>query len=265
MAGKEIEVFKKYLPEKSVAYCHQLWQDHHIQFTISPPRKSVYGNYMYRNGIHHISVNGDLSPESFLVTYLHEVAHLLVRKSTARRAKPHGIEWQRAFRSVMKPMLDSSVFNQELAHALARHLQKPRATSCTDPIMHRLLMGSTELEEADPNEAMVDKLYTGQRFIFRSQIFKVSRKVRTRMECVREEDGALFRFQPTARVRLLESNTEPEGKTLFRLDKVELGSRFLFNGTTFLLKERRRTRYLCEQMATGKMFTISAMAVVVPV
>ena len=264
MTEKEIEVFKKYLPEKSVAYCHQLWKEHHIQFTISPPRKSVYGNYMHRNGIHHISVNGDLNPESFLVTYLHEVAHLLVRKSTARRPRPHGPEWQKAFRMVMRPMLDSAVFGPELSHVLHRHLEKPKATSCSDPVMHRLLMGSKELDEAEKDEVIVDKLPPGTRFVFQSRTFKVMRKVRTRLECMQEADLAIYRFQPMARVRLLEPNTETDNRPIFRLDKLELGRRFHFNGKVFLLKEKRRTRYLCEEEISHKHFTISGMAVVEP-
>lgn len=262
MEDKEIEIFKKYLPERSIVYCHQLWKEHHIQFTISPPRKSVYGNYVYRHGIHHISVNGDLSPESFLVTYLHEVAHLLVRKSTTRRPKPHGIEWQRAFRAVMKPMLELQVFGSELTQALNRHLEKPRATSCADPVMHRLLMGSQEMDEAEKDEVIIEKLAPGTRFVFQSLIFRIIRKVRTRLECVRESDGALYRFQPTARVRLLDQDVEPESRLIFRLNKVEMGRKFHFNGKTFLLKEKRRTRYLSQEVSSGKLFTISAMAVV---
>lgn len=264
MNGKEIEVFKKYLPEKSVEYCHRLWKEHHIQFTISPPRKSVYGNYMYRNGVHLISVNGDLSPESFLVTYLHEVAHLVVRKSNARRPKPHGREWQKAFQLVMKPMLEEAVFGTELTKALTEHLKNPKATSCTDPVMHRLMMGSSEPDQADKDEFQIDNLKLGSRFVFQSRAFRVMRKVRTRIECLQEADGAIYRFQPTARVRLLETGSESSNKPVFRLNKIELGSQFHFNGKVFLLNEKRRTRYLCSEVNSHKQFTISGMAVVEP-
>lgn len=198
MKAQELEVFKRYLPEKSVPYCYALWKEHGIQFTISRPRKSIYGNYCRRNGVHFISVNGNLSPELFLVTFLHEVAHLLVCKELKYRTKPHGPEWQQAFRGLMKPMLDQQVFDPEITKCLARHLKKPSATSCADPEMHRLLLGDKDIKH--PYEAQINTLASGDVFLFRNQTFRVIRMVRTRIECKRESTGAVYRFQPTANV-----------------------------------------------------------------
>ena len=146
MDSKEVEIFKKYIPEKSVSYCIRLWQENRIQFTVSPPRKTVYGNYMYRDGSHFITVNGDLKPEAFLVTFLHEVAHLLVRKKFKRGIKPHGKEWQSHFRELMQPMLLENIFQAEVAKALWQHISAPKATSCADPILHKLLMQNDQDE-----------------------------------------------------------------------------------------------------------------------
>lgn len=260
MIGKETEIFKKYLPEKSVSYCHRLWKENHIQFTISKPRKTLYGNYMFKGGVHYISVNGDLNPEAFLVTYLHEVAHLLVRVHYKNRMKPHGREWQHQFRELMKPMIHDAVFEPEVSRALWNHISSPTATSCADPVLHQLL----HTHHDDDNETVaVNDCRPGTYFIFNARMFRMLRKIRTRYECMDLESGNLYRFQPSARVRMMDYEPEdPTDHSATRLHHLLPGERFVFNHKRFEMKEMRRTRFVCKEVATGKLFLINQMVMV---
>ncbi|HAD34265.1 MAG TPA: hypothetical protein DCF44_07170 [Chitinophagaceae bacterium] len=44
-----------------------------------------------------MSVNGNLNSYHFLITLLHEIAHMLVWEQFRNRVKPHGLEWKHVF------------------------------------------------------------------------------------------------------------------------------------------------------------------------
>ena len=81
MAKKEIPVnhLQTYLPpatgDRVIAYLQQ----YKVHLTISKERKSIFGDYRHRthHANHRISINGNLNQFSFLITLLHELAHLL--------------------------------------------------------------------------------------------------------------------------------------------------------------------------------------------
>ena len=70
---------------------------------LSNPRKSKLGDYRfnYKLKSHHITINIDLEPIYFMVTYLHEVAHKMCWDQFKRKAKPHGQEWKHIFVSLL--------------------------------------------------------------------------------------------------------------------------------------------------------------------
>ena len=262
MGSNEEQIFKKYFPQASVPYCLALWARHNIQFTISKPRKSVYGNYMHRAGIHAISVNGDLRPEAFLVTYLHEVAHLLVHVNSKKRRLPHGIEWQSYFRELLKPMIESGVFEAKVALRLWQHLQSPKATSCADPELHKLLM-ENETEDEQKGTS-VSSLQPGQIFIYDSRTFKAVRKLRTRTECIELDRSAVYRFHPNAKVRIVEADAESEFSSKRPIHHLPIGATFRFGQKSYQMKEKRRTRFLCEDLSDKKLYLINQMMQVEP-
>ena len=81
MPKKEVPVdhLQNYLPpgtaDAVLNYLHQ----YKVHLTISRHRQSILGDYRHRTRQrnHRISVNGSLNSFSFLITLLHELAHLL--------------------------------------------------------------------------------------------------------------------------------------------------------------------------------------------
>ena len=69
---------------------------------------------------HRISINYDLNSYSFLVTTVHEFAHLLTWNEHKRKAKPHGAEWKANFKRMMRPFFEKEVFpisgHREMRH-----------------------------------------------------------------------------------------------------------------------------------------------------
>ena len=53
-----------------------------------------------------ITVNGDLNPYSFLITTIHEFAHLVTFEEYQGRVKPHGKEWQLTYSKMLYPVIE---------------------------------------------------------------------------------------------------------------------------------------------------------------
>ena len=74
-----MQALSAYLPDGSfepvVSYLHQ----YKVHLTVTKQRKSVLGDYRHAGwgGNHRISINGNLNKFEFLITLLHELAHLL--------------------------------------------------------------------------------------------------------------------------------------------------------------------------------------------
>lgn len=154
--------------------------EHKVQFTVSKKRKTKLGDYRapFQGKPHRISVNGDLNPFAFLITTLHEMAHLLTFNAHGNRVKPHGAEWKKAFLEVSQPVLEKSIFPEDVQLALTNYLQNARASSCADPRLYRVLSRydkSTRLR--------VEDLKKGTKFKLNDKIFVKGKKLRTRFEC----------------------------------------------------------------------------------
>jgi hypothetical protein len=88
---------------------------------------------------HQITVNHDLNPYSFLITYVHEVAHLRVESNTRRRIAPHGREWKQEFARLLDYFLKQDIFPSDVVGALTSYIQNPAASSCSDHDLLRAL------------------------------------------------------------------------------------------------------------------------------
>ncbi|HZH96128.1 MAG TPA: hypothetical protein VEY06_09600, partial [Flavisolibacter sp.] len=81
MSKKEapISALQQYLPPDTYEAVLHYIRHYRVHLTVARERKSILGDYRHRHGTrtHRISVNGNLNPYAFLVTLLHELAHLL--------------------------------------------------------------------------------------------------------------------------------------------------------------------------------------------
>ena len=65
---------KRYVPEATVRYCSELWLHHKFRFIVKKKRVTKLGDYSYDRLLnrHTITINGDLNPYAFLITYLQD-------------------------------------------------------------------------------------------------------------------------------------------------------------------------------------------------
>ncbi len=194
-----IAIFKKYLPEAAVNYCYQLWQQHAFDFRITQSRSSKFGDYRFYNNRHKITVNGDLNPYAFLVTYLHEVAHLITFSKHKHRVQPHGKEWKNHFREVAAPVLHTQVFPADVLQALQRYLVNPKASSCTDPVLFQAL----HQFDKQTDKIVLANLAEGELFSLNGRAFRkgVTRRTRVLCEEVKSRKKYLVHSQALVQVK----------------------------------------------------------------
>ena len=103
------------MPEKAIPIALHWLENSNVQLRITKSRSSKLGDYRppVLKKYHRISVNHDLNQFHFLITLVHEYAHLKNWEQHQRNVKPHGPEWQKAFREYMQPFLQMDIFPSE--------------------------------------------------------------------------------------------------------------------------------------------------------
>lgn len=175
------EVFARFVPENAVAYCDKLYQKLNFEFKIKKARQTKMGDYRFHfgTGKQTITINNDLNPYAFLVTYLHEVAHLVAFNQYGRKIQPHGREWKACFKEISQPVLTDAIFPKSVLTALIKYFKNPKASSCSDPILFQILK---QFDSGDSKTLLKD-IEVGQLFLFNNKEFIKLEKKRTRAVC----------------------------------------------------------------------------------
>jgi SprT protein len=189
---------RPFLPEGSLdLVCEKLRAyPHHL--TITPPRATKHGDFKAdsRTGKLELTVNGNLNPYAFLITLMHELAHLVTHLEHGWKVKPHGAEWKSAFKRTLGPFLRRDIFPDDLKLTIHQYLQNPGATSCSDLSMAKVLARYDK--KSHPDICLIDELPVGAHFIYgkQKQKFILGPKQRTRFHCKQVESGAVYLFHP---------------------------------------------------------------------
>ena len=105
-----MDILKEYLPDNSVAYIKKILVKYDIEIKIKSERKTRHGDFrVLSNGNCLITINSNLNKYRFLITLIHEIAHLYVYKLFKNSVKPHGVEWKNQFRVLILPVLNPDI------------------------------------------------------------------------------------------------------------------------------------------------------------
>ncbi len=191
--------FDHFLPNGTSAYCFGLWEKHNFTFKIKPPRQTKLGDYKFdrRSRQHTITINNDLNPYSFLVTYLHEVAHLVVQENYGSKVQPHGEEWKSTFKNLMLPIFKLKVLPYEVQEGLMKYFKNPKASSYADSSL-MMLLGQYDQQKDDL--VYLKTLQQGDQFRLNNRVFVKGEKKRTRSLCTEKSTGRRFMVLEMARV-----------------------------------------------------------------
>ncbi len=195
-------VLHKYLPEHAIDPVFELIKAYHVHLKIVNERVTRHGDYRKNtDGSHQITVNANLNQYRFLITLIHEIAHLVAFQKFGYRIKPHGTEWKQTFRLLMLPFLNTFIFPDALLRLVAQHFKNPSASSDTDAV---LSMALKQYDISETTKMFVNDLPIGSMFrIYNGKIFKKGPLRIKRFECVEVKTGKLYVFKPNAEVELL--------------------------------------------------------------
>ncbi|MBC7628328.1 SprT-like domain-containing protein [Ferruginibacter sp.] len=195
---------KNYLPDGSFdEVCHYLMY-YKVQLTITRERKSVLGDYRnsYQNKNHRISVNGNLNPYSFLITLLHELAHLFTFERYGHRVLAHGQEWKNEFSKVLAQFLAKHIFPADIQRTLLKTLQNPAASSCADTALLRVLH---QYDKKKDGITLIETLPEGAQFTIKGgRIFIKEERIRKRFKCKELATGKIYLFSPVYEVQAID-------------------------------------------------------------
>lgn len=197
------EILFKYLPENAVIPCFELIKVNNIYLRIVNERKTRHGDYrQLPNGQHLITMNATANKYRFLITFIHEVAHLIAFERFGRIIKPHGNEWKYTFQQLMRPFIIPEIFPQQLLGILQRHFLNPMSSSDVDPVL-AIALKQFDISE---NVSFIYEIPIGS--TFRIKDGRVFRKGQRRVkcyDCVEVSSGKKYIFQPHAEVELIKT------------------------------------------------------------
>lgn len=194
-----IKQLTPFLPEEAVAVAADWIIDFRITLTITGKRDSKLGDYRWPNlgKGHRISVNSDLNRYAFLVTLVHEVAHLTTWEKYGNTVSSHGIEWKNEFKNLMDAFKGRRIFPENVRTALKNYLVNPSATHCADPVLAKMLNQYNKI----PVFHLEDLEQHGLFLWNDGRVFKKGEKLRKRYKCVEQRTNRIYLFSPVAEVK----------------------------------------------------------------
>jgi len=203
MPKKEVPIgqLQNYLPPGTYEPVLSYLRQYKVHLTVARERKSVLGDYRHstHHANHRISVNGNLNPYSFLITLLHELAHLLTFEQFGNHVLSHGREWKAIYVNILAQFLQHQVFPGDIETELLRSLKNPAATTCAEDGLLRVLR---KYDSKESDNRLVEEIETNK--LFRThdgRVFKKEGKLRKRFKCIEIKTGRVYLFSPVYEVQ----------------------------------------------------------------
>jgi SprT protein len=193
-----LNILHKHIPETAIQHCLRMWQEDNFKLIIKKKRDSKLGDYRFvpSSKTHIITLNDDLNKYAFLVTYLHEVAHLRTTVIYGLDVKPHGEEWKNIFRQLLAPFLKEEIFPISVLIPLTHYISDPKASSCSDIPLQKAL------RDFDPHsrEIYLSEANKGDTFRFNRRLFVKEDIKRSRAICREVNSGRRYFISQAALV-----------------------------------------------------------------
>lgn len=202
-----LQALAAYLPEGTFEQVIAYITEYKVHLTITRERQSVLGDYRhpYQGKGHRISINGGLNKYAFLLTMLHEIAHLTTFLVYGHSVSAHGREWKNEYAKILREFIGKGYMPHDVENAVRQSLHNPGATSCSDEGLMRVLMRYDRQKE---NHHLVEAIPVGKLFKTKDgRVFRRGEKIRKRIRCEETETRRVYLFSPVYEVELVVDNT----------------------------------------------------------
>jgi SprT protein len=196
-----LEYLNQFIPEGSSQLVMNYLHQYKVHLTVTRERKTVLGDY--RNAVdgknHRISVNGNLNKFAFLITLIHELAHLVTFINYGNRVKAHGKEWKHVYAKMLENFLKLDIFPDDIKIAFKETIHDLPASSCADEGLTRLLKN---YDKKSNGLLLVEQINEGSFFqTDDKRVFRKGKKLRKRFECVEVATKKIYLFSPLYEVK----------------------------------------------------------------
>ena len=201
-----LHALNDYLPAGSFDPVVGLINQYKVHLTVTKARKSVLGDYRhaFQGANHKITVNGNLNQYEFLITLLHELAHLLCFEQFRNRVEAHGKEWKNIYSALLSEFIQLQIFPEDIHKALKKTLLNPAATANGETKLLLVLRKYNTIQKE--GFAFVANITEGTLFeSLNGKIFKRGKKRRIRIECIEIASGQVYSFSALTEVKLVQS------------------------------------------------------------
>jgi SprT protein len=198
-----LHALASYLPDGTFEQVIAYIREYKVHLTITRERQSVLGDYRhpYENKGHRISINGGLNKYSFLLTLLHEIAHLVTFIVYGNRVPAHGREWKQEYSKILREFVGKDYLPPDVEAAVKQSLHNPAASSCADEDLMRVLKNYDRRRE---NHYLVEQLPTGQLFKTKDgRVFRKGERIRKRFRCEEVPSKRVYLFSPVYEVEVV--------------------------------------------------------------
>lgn len=195
-------ILYKYIPEKAVPVVSEWIYTLDFKLKIKKSRSTKYGDYRppYKGSNHQITINYDMNKYAFLITLIHEIAHLHNFNKHKHAVKPHGEEWKMHYKLLMQPFLIPEVFPPDIIQALNSYMSNPAASSCSDINLLRVLK---KYDQQQNSTVLLEELINQTHFIYNNREFIKLEKVRKRLKCLEVLTKRVYLFNPLTEVEVV--------------------------------------------------------------
>lgn len=194
-----------FLPAGSFDYVVKYLYQFKVHLTVAKSRKSVLGDYRHahQGNNHRISVNGNLNSYEFLITLLHELAHLLTFEQYQHRVEPHGKEWKSIYSKLLIDFLGFNVFPPEIVNALQKSIISPAATANGETELLMVLRKYNTIKKE--GVCFIADLPMGSLFLLSNgKLFKKGALRRKRYTCTELKTGLMYTISAITEVKPIE-------------------------------------------------------------
>lgn len=206
MNTSDKDILAKFIPSNAVDAVFDLLKAYPVRFKITNPRKRIHGSYRRpRNqaDLHQITVNGDLNKYTFLLTLLHEIAHLhawVIHKSLG-----HGDDWKNCFIILIKQFLNLNVFPEDVKMALDKHLQNIKSSDFLDVSLTKTLQKYDVKNDDCANFVVLEEIPENTVFLHDGKYMEKQKLLRKYYLCKDLKTKRMYRCHPLLKVKLIES------------------------------------------------------------
>lgn len=193
------KVLLKYIPSEALPLIQYWYNELNFHLRITKTRKTKFGDFRpaFNGKPNRISVNGDLNQYHFLITLVHEIAHVACWEKYNSKVNPHGREWKGIYSNMLREIKEVVPLPTDIKLALKEHLKLPKASSCSDPELFKIL----KKYNPESDHIFLDSLDEGKSFIFQNdRVFRKGKKRRTRIECLELSSGKTYLISGHAEV-----------------------------------------------------------------